>query len=53
MNTLFLEFVVKPLRDWLSERLIRNKAKPAGDTGRMLDELLKLEEEDDSTLLGK
>jgi hypothetical protein len=44
MNALYLEFIIKPLRDDLADRLIRNKARAGGDCGRMLDELLKEEE---------
>ena len=43
MNELYNMFVVRPRRIDLSEVLIRNKAAPAGELARMLDELLDAE----------
>ena len=46
-NQLYIQFHVRPAVQELGEILIRNGAEPAGELGRMLDEILKLEEETD------
>ena len=43
VNELYLRYRVQPMRIDLQERLIKNGAAPAGETARMLDELLDAE----------
>ena len=39
-NQLYIEFVLKPIREDLVERLISNRAEPGGELGRLVDELI-------------